>query len=297
MRIELDGVTKRYGKVIALDQVSLAVPSGAKVALIGANGSGKTTLTRVVMGLVRHAGRVKLGGAPAWPRAPQLAARIAYVPQIAPPWAAPVADVVAAVASLRRLPVARITEAAGRMALDLGAVARRPFRGLSGGTKQKVLLALALASGPALAILDEPTASLDAGARRRFLDLAPDAFGGATLVLCSHRLDELRTLVDHVVVLADGRVAWSGPADRYLADHVAAVIELRVADGDDGWLRAHGFARGACGWWHRAVEPAEKLSLVPRALDALGDRVRDLAVRDAERVESGAASGAGGDHA
>ena len=120
------------------------------------------------------------------------------------------------------------------MALDLDAVARRPFRGLSGGTKQKVLLALALASGPALAILDEPTASLDAGARRRFLDLAPEAFGGATVVLCSHRLDELRTLVDHVVVLADGQLAWSGPADRYLAEHVAAVIEVRVADGDDG---------------------------------------------------------------
>ena len=77
MRIELDRVTKRYGKVVALDTITLDVPGGARVALLGANGSGKTTLTRVVMGLVRHDGEVRLGGGP---RTPQLAARIGYVP-------------------------------------------------------------------------------------------------------------------------------------------------------------------------------------------------------------------------
>ncbi len=284
MRIELQRIGKRYGKVTALDGVDLDVPSGARVALLGANGSGKTTLTRVIMGLVRHDGAVRLGGQPAWPRPAALAARIAYVPQIAPPWAAPVGDVVAAVADLRKLPVDRFAAMATRLGLELGAVATRAFRGLSGGTKQKVLLALALASAPGLAILDEPTASLDPEARSRFFALAADALGDATVVLCSHRLDELRTLVDHVVVLADGKVAWSGTAQRYLAEHVAAVIELRVDGSDDTWLRGHGFARVAGGWWRRPVEAAEKLIVVPAALAALGDRVRDLAVRDAERV-------------
>ena len=286
MRIELARVRKRYGKVVALDRIDLDVPSGARVALLGANGSGKTTLTRVVMGLVAHEGTLRLGGAPAVPRRPDLAARTAYVPQIAPPWSAPVGDVVAAVAELRGLPVVRIEEACARMGLELGSLARRPFRGLSGGTKQKVLIALALAARPQLAVLDEPTASLDAVARRRFLELAASAWNGATLLLCSHRLDELRALVDHVVVLADGRIAWSGPAERYLADHVTAILELRVDAGDESWLRAHGFLPAAAGWWRRSVDGSAKLAVVPAALAALGGRVRDLALHDAEKLDA-----------
>jgi ABC-2 type transport system ATP-binding protein len=288
VRIELSAVRKRYGKVTALDGVDLDVPSGARVALIGANGSGKTTLTRVVMGLVAHEGSLRLGGAPAVPRPASLAARIAYVPQIAPPWAAPVGDVVAAVGALRGTSHADFRRAGGRLGVDLDAIDRRAFRGLSGGTKQKVLLALALAAPASLVILDEPTASLDAAARRRFFDVAMDAWGDATVLLCSHRLDELRTLVDHVVLLADGKVAWSGPAERYLADHTAAVIALRVEPGDDAWLRAHGFARAAGGWWRRAARPDEKLALVPAAIAALGARVRDLAIHDTDKLEASA---------
>ncbi len=286
MRIELTEIRKRYGKVVALDGVALDIPSGARVALLGANGSGKTTLTRVVMGLVRHTGRLVLDGVPAVPRPPGLASRIAYVPQVAPPWSAPVADVVAAVAALRGVPVATFAAAAERMGLDLASVARRPCRGLSGGTKQKVLIALALASPVSLAILDEPTASLDAVARRRFFELAHDAWRGATVLLCSHRLDELRTLVDHVVVLADGRLAWNGPADRYLAEHLTATVELRVGDGDDAWLRANGFAPASAGWWRRPVDATSKLSVVPAAIAALGPRLRDLAIHDTEKLDA-----------
>lgn len=287
MRIELDRVTKRYGKVVALDGVTLEIPARARVALLGANGSGKTTLTRVAMGLVRHAGEVRINGRP---RSREIAARTGYVPQIAPPWSAPVGEVIAVVATLRAVSPDRVAAIAAQLDLPIDAIAQRPFRSLSGGNRQKLLIALALAATPALAILDEPTASLDATARQRFFDLARDRLDSATVVLCSHRLDELRTLVDHVIVLADGRVAWSGPADRYLSEHVASVIELRIAEGDDHWLRSHGFRRGAAGWWQRAADPTEKLALVPAALAALGARVRDLAVRDAERVAPG------GDH-
>jgi ABC-2 type transport system ATP-binding protein len=284
MRIELTRVGKRYGKVVALSDVTLDLPSGARVALLGANGSGKTTLTRIVMGLVGHDGEVRLAGAP---RGSETAARIGHVPQIAPLWSAPVGEVIGVVARLRSLQVAQIAQLAATLELDVAAVASQPYRSLSGGSRQKLLIALALAGAPALAILDEPTASLDAVARQRFFDLAHQRLDHATVVLCSHRLDELRTLVDHVVVLVEGRVAWSGSADRYLREHVASVIELRVAEGDDAWLRGNGFTRGAAGWWRRGADATEKLALVPAALAHLGPRVRDLAVRDAERVVPG----------
>ncbi len=286
MQIELRGVRKRYGKVVALDGIDLEVPSGARVALIGANGSGKTTLNRVVMGLVAHDGEVILDGITAVPRPPGIAARTAYVPQLAPPWAAPVRDVVATVAALRGVPVARFEQASARLGLDLPSIASQAFRGLSGGTKQRLLVALALAVPASLVILDEPTASLDAAARRQFFTIAQDAWRGATVLLCSHRLAELRTLVDHVVVLAEGRVAWNGPADRYLADHFTAIVELRVGDGDDGWLRANGFDRAIAGWWRRSVDAREKLAIVPAAVAALGDRLRDLAIHDLEKLDA-----------
>lgn len=286
MRIDARGICKRYGKVEALSGVDLEIPSGSRIALLGANGSGKTTLTRVIMGLIGHEGRLELDGAPPLPRSAAIAARTAYVPQIAPPWSAPVAEVVATVAALRQVPASRIEQAASRMGLDLAGVGRRPFRGLSGGNKQKLLIALALAVPASLCIFDEPTASLDAAARRRFLDLAQDAWDGATVVLCSHRLDELRALVDQIVVLADGKVAWRGPAARYLAEHLTSILELRVEGDDHRWLVDHGFSRATSGWWRRSVDAAEKIEVVPAAITALGPRIRDLSIHDLEKLDA-----------
>jgi ABC-type multidrug transport system ATPase subunit len=97
--------------------------------------------------------------------------------------------------------------------------------------KQKLLIALALASRADLYILDEPTASLDAATRERFFELFDEVAGSATLVLCSHRLDEIRRLVSHVVALDEGRVVYDGPADAYLESRAAPVVDFarRVA--------------------------------------------------------------------
>ncbi|MGH0033203.1 MAG: AAA family ATPase, partial [Myxococcota bacterium] len=88
----------------------------------------------------------------------------------------------------------------------------RPVRGLSGGMKQKLLLALALAADASLLILDEPTGSLDAETRERFFPLLDASARDATVVLCSHRPDDLAGRVDRELELADGRVQYDGPA-------------------------------------------------------------------------------------
>ncbi|HEU0035814.1 MAG TPA: ABC transporter ATP-binding protein [Kofleriaceae bacterium] len=284
MRIELQRVGKTFGKVVALRDIDLAIASGAKLALIGPNGSGKTTLIRVLLGLVSHRGEVRLDGST--DRA-ALARRIAYVPQVAPTMAASVADVVAAICKLRQLDPATVRAAADRLELPLATLARREFRALSGGSKQKLLLALALAPRPELVILDEPTASLDAEARGRFLGLQRELIGDATLILCSHRLEEIRPLVDHVVALEDGAIAYDGSAAEYLAGRVGTLLELRFRGDDPRWLVERGFARGTDGWWSKSVDRAAKLALVPAALASLGSELADLVIRDVDLVELG----------
>lgn len=283
MKIQLARVGKRFGKVHALRDVELVLPDGAKVALIGPNGSGKTTLIRALLGLVHHTGDIRIDDAPVVRAA--LAPRVAYVPQIAPQVAASCGDLVRAIADLRGIDVDAIGDVATRLDLHLDQVRTRPFRTLSGGSKQKLLIALALAVRPELLILDEPTASLDAEARGRFFALQRELAGAATLILCSHRLEEIRSLIDHVVALEDGRVAYDGDATEYLARRVGSVLELRVDGGGAAWLADHGFMAGANGWWSRAVDRDAKLVLVPDALRSLGTALRDLVVRDVDLVE------------
>jgi ABC-type multidrug transport system ATPase subunit len=142
--------------------------------------------------------------------------------------AASVGELVGSIAAVRGLPVSRIAARAARLDLDLDAVAKKPFRSLSGGMRQKVLLALALAVDASLYVLDEPTASLDARARAAFLGLYESLAPEATLILCSHRLEEIRHLVDHVVALDEGKVAFAGSPDAFLADDASAGIDLVV---------------------------------------------------------------------
>jgi ABC-type sulfate/molybdate transport systems ATPase subunit len=150
--------------------------------------------------------------------------------------------------------------------------------------KQKLLIALALAIRPRLVILDEPTASLDAAARARFVELERELLAGATVVLCSHRLDELRTMVDRVIALEDGRVVHDGGAGAFVVDHTRSVFEvlLHGAAGSE-LLTARGFTPTAGGWWSRAVDHGEKLALLPE-IAGLGPDLRDLVVRDHDRV-------------
>src|SRR5690606_41210516 len=125
------------------------------------------------------------------------ARRLAYVPQTAPQLSASVEEVIHTVAFTRGLSPEAIGGVAARLDLDLAPIRARPFRNLSGGMKQKLLLAAAFAARPALLVLDEPTASLDARARERFHALCAELPAGTTLLLCSHRFEEIRHLADH----------------------------------------------------------------------------------------------------
>jgi len=296
VRIEARGIRKRFGRVLALDDVSFQVAAGRRVALVGPNGSGKSTLNRVLMGLVACEGEVRLDGHSPFRDRVAIARQMAYVPQIAPQIAAPVGELLDALARVRGIERATIERMADAFELDARAVSRRPFRSLSGGMKQKLLIALAFASGASLLLLDEPTGSLDARARERFFELFAALPPQTTLLLCSHRLDEIRPLVDDVLLLQEGRLAYDGEAGAFLARCALSALEVWVEGVEaEAWLRARGFRRSPAGVWQRTVEHAEKMKLLPELSRELGPRLRNVNARDLEGLDL-PASPPGGTH-
>jgi len=286
MRVEVEGLGRRFGKVTALDDVSFALPAGRRVALVGPNGSGKSTLNRVLVGLLGYTGRVSLDGVSPRERTPELAARMAYLPQVAPQLGAPVRELVRALSSLRDISPGAVAERADTLGLDLEAVGSLPLRSLSGGMRQKLLLALALASPVSLLVLDEPTGSLDPATRQRFFSAFREATGDATVVLCSHRLEEVRALVDHVLVLEEGRLVHDGPAAAFLQECAAYTLRVRVeGSAADRWLSRQGFRLEVGGLWSRTAPFEEKRELVQGMARELGGALMDLEIEPIERLD------------
>ncbi|MBL8754586.1 MAG: ATP-binding cassette domain-containing protein [Planctomycetes bacterium] len=286
MRIELKGLKKRFGKVEALRDVSLELPTGSRTALIGPNGSGKSTIVRVLLGALGADGEISCDGTVVGEDRGEFARRTAYVPQVAPRFAAPVQAVVRAVAASRGIAPAAVEAIARDLFVDVDALRQRPFRALSGGQRQKMLAALALASGAELMVFDEPTASMDPRSRAAFFAAVERLPAATTVLLCSHRLEEIRRLVDRVVVLEEGVVKWRGETTDWLDAHAEAVVEVR-AEGDvaAAWLAARGFARGIGGWWNRALPVAERAGLLRDLGRELNGQVHDVMARDVERLD------------
>ena len=284
MRVEARSVRKRFGKVEALRGVDFTIASGGKVGLIGPNASGKSTLIRIILGLLRCEGELLLDGESR--RSIEQSDRIAYVPQIAPKFGASVREVIKAITQVRELPPERVVACGREVGIDLRAVERQAFRNLSGGAKQKTLLSLALASEATLYVLDEPTASLDTQSRGDLFRLLSERTADATLILCSHRLEEIRTLVDQVMVLEEGRLAYFGPTEDYLDRMTLSTIDVQMSNGADGEvLRRMGFEPGVAGWWRRTATRAEKLELVATLSQTMQGRVLNMLVRDADAVQ------------
>ncbi len=289
MKVELLGVIKRYGAREVLRGVACVLPTGSRTAMIGPNGSGKSTLARVIARLVRAEGSVLYDGAPAGDEA-ALLRRIAYLPQIAPRIQAPSGELVEAICMLRDLDQESVWALAGALGLPSQSARTTDFQDLSGGMKQKLMLALCLTQRAELMILDEPTASLDPAARECFFDAFRALPAETTVLLSSHRLEELRALADRILILDEGRIAHFGPAEHFLRDRATSRIEVRCAANGSAaaWLREAGFARNAGGRWQVETPADQKMEVIKRMITALGAAVEDLQVHESERLEEDA---------
>jgi ABC-type multidrug transport system ATPase subunit len=206
--IRVQAVTKRYGPVVAVDDLSFEVEAGETFALIGPNGAGKTTTLKMLLGLARpDAGRIAVGRQALPPADPRARHDVGYVPQrVEFPPGRTVADVLGFFAELRELPREAVARALERV--RLGSHAARRASELSGGYVQRLSLGQALLGDPALLVLDEPTASLDPEATWEFRSLVETLQReGKTILLCSHLLSEVERVADRVLILVDGRRA------------------------------------------------------------------------------------------
>jgi ABC-2 type transport system ATP-binding protein len=205
------GVTKRYGPVLALDQVSFTIAPGEMVALLGPNGAGKSTTVDVLLGL-RHpdSGTARVLG-----QAPQRATGSGRVGAMLQSGSLPDRALVSEVAELARtLYQSRYTLASLLELAGLTELARRRTDRLSGGQARRVQLAIALAGDPDVLFLDEPTTGLDVASRRLFWDGVRHAAAfGTTVLFATHYLDEADSNASRILVLAGGHlVADGGPA-------------------------------------------------------------------------------------
>ena len=285
--IAIARVTKRFGSVAALDGVTLSIGSGEQVAFVGTNGSGKTTLLRALLGLVRVEGRVTIGGVDV-ARDPEVALRsVAYIPQIAPPIDAPVRDVVRAHAAIRDMSEDRTWARAERLGLDPAGARAKRFTDLSGGMKQKLLAAMALACETPVLVCDEPTANLDGEARAAFFEQLAERPKSAIVVLCSHRIEEVRQLVRRVVELGDGKIVRDASLEELLRDLRAFRVEIALRDGAaaaEALLRARGFAPCGAGRFSAQLAHDEKMQLVTRVLGEIGGDISDLSVTPVDDI-------------
>lgn len=227
--LEAYGLGKRYGrKAAALDGCSFRLPAGRISALVGPNGAGKSTLLAMAAGLLRPTSGTLavLGGAPGAARD-----RIAYLAQNKPLYPQlTITETLRMGAELN--PVRWNAARAARIVEQGGLDPASRIRGLSGGQRTRVALALALGKGPELMLLDEPMADLDPLARHELMGtlMADAADHGTTVLMSSHIVAELADACDHLLLLGGGRVRLGGGIDDLLAAHTLVTGRGTPAD-------------------------------------------------------------------
>ncbi len=227
--VEIKNISAGYGKDKVLNGVSLTLQKGQVTTLIGANGSGKSTLLKVLLGfLPRMGGEIRMGGVPVekLPRG-EIAKSIAYLPQ-----GKNVPDITAGRMVLlgrfpylkypRRYRACDIAAAADAMEqMGILELRDRPMAQLSGGMRQKVYIAMALAQQAGVIVMDEPTAYLDVGQQIKFAGLLRKlAQAGKTVLLVLHDLPLALKVSDQVAMLFGGRIIGCGSAEEILESGV-----------------------------------------------------------------------------
>jgi ABC-2 type transport system ATP-binding protein len=211
--IQLDNLTRRYGRRRAVERVSLSVPEGALFGFLGPNGAGKTTTIRVMLGFLRPtSGEARIFGLDCWRESKAIKQDIGYLPGDLrlPTWM----NGVNALGIFGAVRDKDLTGAGGELAEKFDLDLRVKVRDMSRGMRQKLGLILALAHSPRLLVLDEPTSALDPLMQEVLHDLLRQlAAAGHTVFFSNHSLGEVEQLCDRVAIVRDGEIVANESLD------------------------------------------------------------------------------------
>jgi ABC-2 type transport system ATP-binding protein len=293
LMIEADRVSKRFGSVHALDEVSVAVPRGKVLGLLGHNGAGKTTLVNVLTTLLPPtSGSAKVAGFDVTGEGHQVRARIGLTGQFAA-----VDEQLSGLDNL--VLIARLLGANGKQARErahelletfgLTDAARRPARTYSGGMRRRLDLSASLVGRPDVIFLDEPTTGLDPASRIGMWEIVQQLVGdGTTVLLTTQYLDEADRLADSITVLSAGKVVASGTAAELKAQVGKRTVVVTLTDSTDAEAAVAALKRAGLQpvrdeARHAVTTPVDRsaeLAVVVRALDEAGIEVGELALTE-----------------
>jgi ABC-2 type transport system ATP-binding protein len=219
--ITLQNISRSYGSIKAVDNLSFEVRAGEIFALLGPNGAGKTTTIKMILGMLRpDSGAITFQGNTISPEDNSYKAHVGYVPESCALYEnLTAAEYMEFVGHLHHLDPPVVREKSARMleAVGLGGTSNQLIREYSKGMKQKVLICSAMMHDPDLLILDEPFSGLDANAVSVFKELFREqANTGKAIIFCSHILEVVERLVDRILIIKDGRRLASGTPEEIL---------------------------------------------------------------------------------
>lgn len=229
--IQVESISKRYGRKMAVEDLSFSVKKGQIYGFLGPNGAGKSTTMNIMTGYIAaSSGTVKINGFDILKEAEKAKQCIGYLPEIPPLYTdMTVWEFLLFSAELKKVPrrerAEHIREIIGRV--QLSGVEGRLIRNLSKGYKQRVGLAQALVGYPEVLILDEPMVGLDPKQILEMRDLLKELAREHTILLSSHILSEVSAVCDHVMIISKGRMAASGSPEE-LQEKMQTKTELEI---------------------------------------------------------------------
>ncbi len=235
--IEVENLTKRYGDLVAVQNISFSAEKGQILGFLGPNGAGKTTTMRIITGfLPASGGTVRVAGFDIFEQAHEVRKRIGYLPENPPLYNdMTVWSFLSFVGRIKGLSRTEIPEAAERTIQRCGlkGVSKRLLGHLSKGFRQRVGLAQALIHDPSVLVLDEPTIGLDPRQIIEIRSLIRDLSGERTVILSTHILPEVAQLCDKVVIINRGRIAVEDTIENLTAGRSLEQVFLQYISRDD----------------------------------------------------------------
>ena len=284
MSIEVQGVRRAFGDVLAVDSISLTAEPGEVTALIGPNGSGKTTLLLMLATLlVPDQGQIRIDGLDPVTQPTEVRAKIGWMPDGFGTWdALTVREVLHTIAAAYRIPPDRARARTDELlhTVHLEDLGDRRARVLSRGQKQRLGLARALINDPSVLLLDEPASGLDPRSRIELRDVLRSlAAQGKTVLVSSHILTELQEVADRAVIVARGRSLETQSLD---SDFVATGTASWRIDSLDperlaSWLEEHHVPANRVGGGLTEVEVAGEENAARLLADLVRDGIRVIA--------------------